>query len=45
MAEHTMLSIPLASILSIEKLVLRDIQTTEYEIITKESGTITLDVV
>ena len=41
----TMLSIPLASILSIEKLVLRDIQTTEYEIITKESGTITLDVV
>ncbi len=45
MAEHTMLSIPLASILSIEKLVLRDIQTIEYEIITKESGTITLDVV
>ena len=45
MAGHTMLSIPLASILSIEKLVLRDIQTTEYEIITKESGTITLDVV
>lgn len=40
-----MLSIPLASILSIEKLVLRDIQSTEYEIITKESGTITLDVV
>ena len=36
---------PLASILSIEKLVLRDIQSTEYEIITKESGTITLDVV
>ena len=45
MAGHTMLSVPLASILSIEKLVLRDIQTTEYEIITKESGTITLDVV
>ena len=45
MAGHTMLSIPLASILSIEKLVLRDIQSTEYEIITKESGTITLDVV
>ena len=45
MAGHTMLSIPLASILSIEKLVLRDIQTTECEIITKESGTITLDVV
>lgn len=45
MARHTMLSIPLASILSIEKLILRDIQTTEYEIITKESGTITLDVV
>lgn len=44
MAGHTMLSIPLASILSIEKLVLRDIQSTEYEIITKESGTITLDV-
>lgn len=45
MAGHTMLSIPLASILSIEKLVLRDIQSTEYEIITKEGGTITLDVV
>ena len=45
MAGHTMLSIPLASILSIEKLVLRDIQSTEYEIITKESGPITLDVV
>ena len=45
MAGHTMLSIPLASILSIEKLILRDIQTTEYEVITKESGTITLDVV
>ena len=44
MAEHTMLSIPLASILSIEKLVLRDIQTTEYEVTTKEGGTITLDV-
>ena len=44
MAGHTMLSIPLASILSIEKLVLRDIQSTEYEIITKEGGTITLDV-
>ena len=45
MAGHTMLSIPLASILSIEKLILRDIQTTEYEVITKEGGTITLDVV
>ena len=45
MAGHTILSIPLASILSIEKLVWRDIQSTEYEIITKESGTITLDVV
>ena len=44
MAGHTMLSIPLASILSIEKLVLRDIQSTEYEIITKEGDTITLDV-
>ena len=44
MAGHTMLSIPLASILSIEKLVLRDIQSIEYEIITKEGGTITLDV-
>lgn len=44
MAGHTMLSVPLASILSIEKLVLRDIQSTEYEIITKEGGTITLDV-
>ena len=42
MAGHTMLSIPLASILSIEKLVLRDIQSTEYEIITKEGSTITL---
>ena len=42
MAGHTMLSIPLASILSIEKPVLRDIQTTEYEIITKESGTLPL---
>ena len=39
MAGHTMLSIPLASILSIEKLVLRDIQSTEYEIIyLKESS-------
>ena len=45
MAGHTMLSIPLASILSIEKLVLRGIQTTEYEVTTKEGGTITLDVV
>ena len=45
MAGHTMLSVPLAIILSIEKLVLRDIQSTEYEIITKEGGTITLDVV
>ena len=46
MAGHTMmLSVPLDSILSIEKLVLRDIQSTEYELITKESGTITLDVV
>lgn len=45
MARHTMLSVPLASILSIEKLVLRDIQSIEYEIITKEGGTITLDVV
>ena len=44
MAGHTMLSVPLASILSIEKLVLRDIQSTEYEIITKEGGTITRDV-
>ena len=44
MAGHTMLSVPLASILSIEKLVLRDIQTTEYELITKEGGTVTLDV-
>ena len=45
MAGHTMLSVPLASILSIEKLVLRGIQTTEYEVTTKEGGTITLDVV
>ena len=45
MAGHTMFSIPLARFLSIEKLVLRDIQSTEYELITKEGGTITLDVV
>ena len=45
MAGHTMLSISLASILSIEKLVLQGIQTTEYEVTTKESSTITLDVV
>ena len=44
-AGHTMLSVPLSSILSIEKLILRDIQTTEYAVITKEGGTITLDVV
>ena len=44
MSGHIMLSIPLASILSIEKLGLRDIQSTEYEIITKEGGTVTLDV-
>lgn len=35
---------PPCSILSIEKPVLRDIQSTEYKIITKEGGTITLDV-
>lgn len=44
MAGSTVLSAPLASILSIEKLVFPDIQTVEYEIITKEGGTITLDV-
>lgn len=44
MAGSTVLSIPLASILNIEKLVFPDIQTIEYEISTKEGGTITLDV-
>lgn len=44
MAGSTVLSVLLASILSIEKLVFPDIQTVEYEIITKEGGTITLDV-
>lgn len=41
-AGHTMLSVPLASILSIEKLVLRDIQSTEYEIITKKAAPLPL---
>ena len=40
----TVLSVPLASILSIEKLVFPDIQTVEYEISAKEGGTITVDV-
>ena len=44
MAGSTVLSIPLASILSIEKLVFPDIYTIEYEISTKEGGTITVDV-
>ena len=44
MAGSTVLSVPLASILSIEKLVFPEIQTVEYEIITKEGSTITLDV-
>ena len=44
MAGSTVLSVPLASILSIEKLVFPDIHTIEYEISTKEGGTITLDV-
>ena len=44
MAGSTVLSVPLSSILSIEKLVFPDIHTVEYEIITKEGGTITLDV-
>ena len=44
MAGSTVLSVPLASILSIEKLVFPDIQTVEYEISTKEGGTITVDV-
>ena len=44
MAGSTMFSVPLASILSIEKLVFPDIHTIEYEISTKEGGTITVDV-
>lgn len=44
MAGSTVFSVPLASILSIEKLVFPDIQTIEYEISTKEGGTITVDV-
>ena len=44
MAGSTVLSVPLASILSSEKLVFPDIQTIEYEISTKEGGTITVDV-
>lgn len=44
MAGSTVLSVPLAIILSIEELVFPDIQTVEYEIITKEGSTITLDV-
>ena len=44
MAGSTVLSIPLSSILSIEKLVFPDIQTIEYEISTKEGNTITIDV-
>ena len=44
MAGSTTLSVPLASILGIEKLVFPDIHTVEYEISTKEGGTITLDV-
>lgn len=44
MAGSTTLSVPLSSILGIEKLVFPDIHTVEYEISTKEGGTITLDV-
>ena len=44
MAGSTVLSVPLASTLSIEKLIFPEIQTIEYEISTKEGGTITLDV-
>ena len=44
MAGSTVFSVPLASIRSIEKLVFPDIQTIEYEISTKEGGTITVDV-
>ena len=44
MAGSTTLSVPLASILGIEKLAFPDIHTVEYEISTKEGGTITLDV-
>lgn len=43
MAGSTVLSVPLASVMSIEKLVFPDIQTIEYEISTKEGGTITID--
>lgn len=43
-AGSTVLSIPLSSILSIEKLVFPDIQIIEYEISTKEGNTITIDV-
>ena len=43
-AGSTMLSVPLASVLSIEKLVFPDIHTIEYEISTKEGGTITVDI-
>ena len=44
MAGSTVLSVPLASILGIEKLRFPDIHTIEYEISTKEGGIITLDV-
>ena len=43
MAGSTVLSVPLSSILGIEKLRFPDIHTIEYEISTKEGGTITVD--
>ena len=44
MAGSTVFSVPLASILGIEKLRFPDIHTIEYEISTKEGGIITLDI-
>lgn len=42
-AGSTLLSVPLASILSIERQTFPDIHTIEYEISTKEGNTITVD--
>lgn len=43
MAGSTLLTIPLNSILAIEKLTFPDIKTVEYEITTTEGNTITID--
>lgn len=43
MAGSTLLTIPLNSILAIEKLTFPDIKTVEYEIATTEGNTITID--